>query len=231
MRRFQRPQATCHEPRIAFSTPRTRQAGSAEIRGPCRTNRQDSVAAVPFATSYAALRAIPLSSPRATYSQGGHTGPPLRRDDTHHESRATTTGHMPLLPIPRTRWLCRPISGAHAGIEADVLLSLTRKHWNVGEGFKPSPTGYEPKTELGVSTGHRTRATGHRITTHHELRTTYTQGGHTGPPLQRDDPYHEQRAATTGNEPQGTCRFSSFQPSEPLARANWNQDRCSFHRS
>ena len=54
-------QATCRLSPI----PRTRPDASAEIRGPCRTNRQDSVAVVPFATS-CVLRAIPSPSPRTT---------------------------------------------------------------------------------------------------------------------------------------------------------------------
>jgi len=45
---------TGHEPQATgcFSAiPRTRPPLAAEIRGPCRTSRQDSVAVVPFATS------------------------------------------------------------------------------------------------------------------------------------------------------------------------------------
>ena len=32
-----------------------------------------------------------------------------------------------------------------------------RKHWNVGEGFKPSPTGREPKAEHGSHASHKPR--------------------------------------------------------------------------
>ncbi len=79
---------------------------------------------------------------------------------------------MPLFSIPRTR------SGAHAGREANVLLSLTRKCWNVGEGLEPYPTGQESKAGHGAST--LLRATGHEPlavpspsprTTYHALRT------------------------------------------------------------
>ena len=116
--------------------------------------------------------------------------------------------------------------GAHARREADVLLSPTRKHWNEGEGLEPYPTGQESKAGHGASTllqatGHRPRATGHFITTHHVLRTTYPQGG------KRVHPYdemtqHEPRAATTGHEPRATCRCfvipakRAFGPCEPF---------------
>ena len=85
-------QATCRLSPIR----RRRPDASAEIRGPCRTNRQDSVAAVPFATSYAP-RAIP-PPPRTT-----NQVPRTNRADTrvlpyegitHHEPQAT--GHEPV---------------------------------------------------------------------------------------------------------------------------------------
>ena len=68
----------------------------------------------------------------------------LRPRTTIHKLQ--TTGHRLqatccFSSIPRTRPACRPRSGVHAGREAEALLSLTRKRWNVGEGFKPSPTG------------------------------------------------------------------------------------------
>jgi len=44
------------------------------------------------------LRAVAFTThyeQRTTNLRGGHTGPPLRRDKTHHESRAATTGFKP----------------------------------------------------------------------------------------------------------------------------------------
>ena len=60
-------------------------------------------------------------------------------------------------------------------------------------------------------------------TTYHELRTTYPQGGHTGPPLREitHATSHEQRIRATSYKPLATV--SSFQPSEPSARASWSR--------
>ena len=114
-----------------------------------------------------------LTSPR---SSGGHMGPPLRRDNTHHEPQAT--GHKlqatcRFSPTPRTR-SARSRSRAHAGREAVVLLLQACKCWNVGEGLKPSPTGRKPEAGHGTSTGHKLRATSHpvTVTTNQVLRTT-----------------------------------------------------------
>ena len=120
-------------------TPWTRPAPPAEIRGPCRTNRQGFIAVVPFAASYA-LRAVPLPSPRTayyvlrtTYPQGGHTGPPLRRDGAHHEPRATSYK-------PRASFLPPPPGEVAAGRRGVVgwEVGCRKRHKN---GF-PQATGY-----------------------------------------------------------------------------------------
>ncbi len=96
-------QPTSHKLQAAcclFPTPRTRQDTPAEIRGPCRTKRPDSVAAALPTASYAP-RAVPSPSPRTTNNalrgeRGGHTGPLLRRGKpqaTNHEPQ--TTSYMP----------------------------------------------------------------------------------------------------------------------------------------
>jgi len=73
--------------------------------------------------------------------------------------RPLTTSHMPLFPrFPGRGRLARPRSGAHAGRETWVLLSPTRGGWNVGEGFKPSPTTREPKVGHGAFTGYKLQA-------------------------------------------------------------------------
>ena len=80
-----------------FPIPRTRPDAPAEIRGPCRTNRQDSVTVVAFATSYA-LRAVPPLPPRTTnYVLRTHKADTRVRpyDEKNHELRATATGHEP----------------------------------------------------------------------------------------------------------------------------------------
>jgi len=108
----------------------------------------------------------------------------------------------------RTR---RPRSGAHAGREADVLLSLTCKCWNVGEGLKLSPTGQELKAGHGASTllqatCYEPQAIPSPSTTNYVPRTR--RGGPACPPLRRDKPQakcHKPLAA-----------ISSFQPSELL---------------
>ncbi len=82
--------------------------------------------------------------PRTTHHvpTGGHMGPPLRRDNAHHESRATTTSHKLQATCRLSRFPGRGQtrqlrSWAHAGREAGVLLSLTRKCWNAGESLEP----------------------------------------------------------------------------------------------
>ena len=90
--------------------------------------------------------------------------------------RPQATGHRLVFSIPRPR------SGARAGREAYVLLPLTRKCWNVGEGLEPYPTGQESKAGHGASTllqatGYEPLAIPSHHTTHHVLRTTYPQGG------------------------------------------------------
>jgi len=81
-----RLQATCR----SFPIPRTKPPLAAEIRGPCRPERQDFVAAVPFATSYA-LRAFPSPSPPTTNPRADTRVRPY--DKTRYESRATTTSY------------------------------------------------------------------------------------------------------------------------------------------
>ena len=119
------------------------------------------------------------------------------------------TGYMPLFPrFPGRGGILPPRSGAHAGREAVVLLLQACKCWNVGEGLRPSPTGRKPEAGHGASTGHRPQAVSHEPSRHHHVpRTTYQQGGHTGPPLRRDSTRHESRTATTGHEPRATCRY------------------------
>ena len=94
---------------------------------------------------------------------------------------------------------CQPRSGAHAGRGAWIRLLST---WNVGEGFKPSPTGKEPEAGQDTSTGcnqqstsYKLQATSHgptqnescvagrfvAVTTHHALSTTYQRGRTHGP--------------------------------------------------
>ena len=101
------PQAASYKPLTTyrpFPIPRARPAGPAEIRGPCRTNRQDSVAAALLATSYA-LRAAPSPPPRTTYyvprtnradkrvrPYGGRNAPRV----TSRNYRPQAAGHLPL---------------------------------------------------------------------------------------------------------------------------------------
>ncbi len=55
---------------------------------------------------------------RTTYQapRSGHTGPPLRRDNTRHESRAATTGHK-----PRATGRCFVIPAKRAGSDRRSL--------------------------------------------------------------------------------------------------------------
>ncbi len=128
---------------------------------------------------------------------------------TNHKLRAAS--HMPLFRLPGRGRPARPSYGAHAGREADVLLSLTCKCWNAGEGLKPSPTAREPKAWHGASTFlqatcYEPQAIPSPSTTNYVPRTR--RGGHACPPLRRD-------------KPQATCHkplaaVSSFQPCELL---------------
>ncbi len=116
-----------------------------------------------------------------------------------------------LIAIPRTRpdtpaeirGPCRKRSRGY--------VSAPCRRWNVGE-FQSFPYDRGPKTEHGVSTGYRPRATGHPITTHHELRTTYPHGGYMGPPLRRDN---TPRVTTTGHELQATGFLFLLGPGTP----------------
>ena len=76
------------------------------------------------------------------------------------------------------------------------------------------------------------QATGHRpssrhLTTHHVLRTTNPRGGHAGPPLR----HRKQRAATTGHEPQATCRFFVIPAKRVPRLARAGPDQRSLRRS
>jgi len=109
-----------------FSAPRARPASPAETRGPCQKrsrgiavadaqvlkrrgpllvhSRKPSMALRRFYRPQATSYRPPVTfttyyAPHTTYQQGGHTGPPLRRHDTRHESRAATTGHRPLTAV------------------------------------------------------------------------------------------------------------------------------------
>jgi len=109
------------------------------------------------------------------------------------------------LPIPRTRRREPLRSGVHVEREAEVLLSLTCKRWNAGEGFKPSPTAREPKAGHGAfaATSHKPRAilpSPSPCTTHHVPRTT------TNTRVRPRGGINESRSITTGHKPRATCR-------------------------
>ena len=87
-----RPQATSHLPLFSDSSDEAIPGG--QDRGPCRMNRQDSVAAVPFATT-----GLPVTVTTHHEPAGGHTGPPLRQDTPRVTSRnykPQAAGHLPL---------------------------------------------------------------------------------------------------------------------------------------
>ena len=127
----------------------------------------------------------------------------------------------------RTR---RPRSGAHAGREAWIRLLST---WNVGEGFKPSPTGKEPEAGQNTSTSYDQQSTSYVPRTTDSLRTSYALLAVSSPPPRtthyaprtyradtRARPYIEINRATN-HEPQlqatsykPHAAISSFPPSE-----------------
>ena len=118
LRAFCQPQTTGYEPQAkcrSFPIPRTRPAGPAEIRGPCRTSHQDTVAVVPFAPSSRSPRVACYGPschyqprPRAKYhAPTGRTrgSAPTSRKTTSYKPRTTTTSHRPQATSyePRTR--------------------------------------------------------------------------------------------------------------------------------
>ena len=108
-----RPRTTSHEPQLQATSYRPQATGhmlpfsdspdeagpAAEIRGPCRTNHQDSVAAALPTTSYP-LRAVPSPSPRTTNHEPTgrtHGSVPTTRKPraTSHDHKPQATGYMP----------------------------------------------------------------------------------------------------------------------------------------
>ena len=186
--------------------------------------------------------------PRATF-KNPHPGPPQRggrfallqklRDagvesSQNHEPQATKSYYKLQATSyrPQTGFLDSPDEAGQPDREPGPMpeekpRSSCRRHvkrWNVGEGLKPSPTAREPRTEHGVSTGHRPRATGHPITTYHVLRTTYyaPRTHRADTPVRPYDgikraPSHEPQPQATSYKPQAAV--SSFQPSEPVGPA------------
>jgi len=113
----------------------------------------------------------------------------------------------------------RPRSGAHARSEAEVLFLQACKCWNVGEGFKRSPTGRKLEAGHGALAGHKLRATGHRVTITTYYAPRASRGGHTGPPLRRDElqaTSNKLLTATTNQEPQ--LQATSYEPLATLFR-------------
>ncbi len=98
-------QATCRLSPI----PRTRPDASAEIRGPCRTSRQDSVAVVPFAPSsrsqrvacYGPSRHLHHTLRTTQYEPAGrtHGSAPTTRHTASHEQRLQATSYRLLTAV------------------------------------------------------------------------------------------------------------------------------------
>ena len=179
---------------------------------------------------------LAIPSPRTTYyaprtRRGGHAGPPLRRDNTHHEPRLQATSYR-----PHAAFTDSPDEAGWSGRDPRPMPEEKprfgcRQCLNVGEGFKPSPTSRGPKTLHGAIAGHKLRATGHPVTI--SLRTS-THRADT-----RVRPY-DGITRVTSNDPQlqatsyrPHAAISSFQPSEPwLARVGPDRRslRCSWVR-
>ncbi len=114
--------------------------------------------------------------------------------------------------------------------------------------YKPQATGHEPRASFKnphpgppqrggrlVRCKPQPRASRHRHrhhvlrTTYYELRTIYPKGGHTGPPLRRDNTHHESRATTTSHKLQATCRLSRF-PGRGRSRRPSSRGPCRTNR-
>ncbi len=159
---------------------------------PHKKRAKRRIAVFPRATSYKLLAGF--GTPTPTLPQGEGALP-----DTKRKLRAScqlqnygprATGYLPPFPDSpdEADWPGRdpgPMPEEKPGLCICPTSTLERR------GFQSFPYGRAPKTELAVSTGHRPRATGHPITTYYVPRTTYPQGGHTGPPLRRNNTRHE----------------------------------------
>ena len=132
---------------------------------------------------------------------------------TSHEPQLQATSYK-----PPAAFFDSPDEAGHAGRAPGPMpdekpwfcCCRRAKRWNVVEGLKPAlpvksrklsmaflqATGYEPQAIPPPSLR----------TTYHAPRTTYQQGGRTGPPRGRDDTHCRQRAATTSHKLQATCR-------------------------
>ena len=85
--------------------------------------------------------------PRTTNPRGGHTGPPLRRDDACHEPRAKATGHEPraiLLPSPRTTYY------APRTHRADTLVRPNDENAHTSRRPLAAASSYQPREPNGL---------------------------------------------------------------------------------
>ena len=98
---------------------------------------------------------------------------------TSHESRTTTTGHMPPFPTPRTRLSCLPRPGVHAARTTKTLSPSShssrvtrrgpsRHNYNALRTTHHVPaeadTRVRPYEKITNTTNHRPHATGHMPT-------------------------------------------------------------------
>ena len=132
-------------------------------------------------------------------------------------------------PLATSRLLCLSPPG-------EAVSSIRRARDDILRCFhRPRATGYKPPSKppprpflKGSETcPMRVAAAGAPSpsprTTYHELRTTYPQGGHTGPPLRGDKARHKSRASTTGHKLQATCRRFVIPAGRALACASWSR--------
>ena len=163
-------QATSHRLHAALSDSPDEAALAAEIRGPCRVNRQDDMAAAPWSSC------LPLGG-GGRRPEGGCLGHYAVRNAqwvgqtvNRQRTKRSCNAHNPLPTLPQGREKSRLQAAGH----------------------DPRATGYlplsKPPPRRGDLLRHKLRATGHppitiTITTYHALRTTNPWGGHTGPPL------------------------------------------------
>ena len=137
-----------YRPHATFLVSRARPASPAEIRGPCRTNRQDYVAVAPFTTSNA-IRASLSYVPRTTNPQGGPACPPLRRDNAHYGPQAESilsplggNSRRPERGLLDRRWGV----GGQTGYLVGDRNQVHHARWRAA--YLPRATGHKPRAAV-----------------------------------------------------------------------------------